>query len=543
MATTLLKQLQNGQDSFIRAAYSSSRAKTWSISSTGNARDQDVQVAVLVDSIRSDLEGTKTKDQVFKIIQEELARNAGQFRHLQQRVEWALQRANATLVRQAETETKIGQIGASVVIALFTPRGDNIGLTVVHVGNCRTYLLRAGQIYPLTIGHTWEIESAARGILAGSIKVNRPTRYLGFDAQIDLDSTIRTPDDSLVESWRNPVILDSKDRILLCTTGLRDEVIKVTLVAIQEKNAPQAAQALIKHAIDEHKTKLPPDTLRLDNPEQTDITALVVDRRPSSGIRFGIRQIATLFSILLIPLLLFLAPLFNTPTPISTPLLTSTEAPKPTLAETPTLLATATSLLTATSAPTATALPTVIPTPVPVALASLAPSPTSTPTNTPQPPTATPTDTPTVQTQASTEPPTITPAPTNTIDLTAIAQSGVIPEEWRVTLGNPAAGETVSTRRLFTWSPNFTLPPGYLFELIFWKKGQEDPLNQGEGWAGPSQDSQRGVDFPALGKPEGDYYWGVRLIKQDQRVKMLSDKRVIYVKFPRPAPTDTPARL
>ena len=103
-----------------------------------------------------------------------------------------------------------------------------------------------------------------------------------------------------------------------------------------------------------------------------------------------------------------------------------------------------------------------------------------------------------------------------------------------VVLLEPAVNDTLADKRPFRWQANFALPPGYAFEVVFWKHGQ-DPLRQGKGYAGLStvpQVNASADSFHQRSAPEGEYQWGVLLVVKEpyQRVKYLGGDQVIYVK-------------
>ena len=179
---------------------------------------------------------------------------------------------------------------------------------------------------------------------------------------------------------------------------------------------------------------------------------------------------------------------------------------------------------TATPSATATATPTALPTATPSA------TPSATMTATPVPPTPIP----------PTRAPTRTP-PARQRTATPVAPAAAKPVAGRanftkatVVLLEPVVKDTLADKRPFRWQANFALPPGYAFEVVFWKHGQ-DPLRQGKGYAGLSTEAQVNASadsFHQRSAPEGEYQWGVLLVVKEpyQRVKYLGGDRVIYVK-------------
>jgi serine/threonine protein kinase len=225
-------------------------------------------------------------------------------------------------------------------------------------------------------------------------------------------------------------------------------------------------------------------------------------------------------------------------TPAPTEPAIATASPTMTASSEPTATATDVSALPATPDATGTtsdnetavapATPTVQPTPTVVSATA---SPTS------APPTATPDVVQTVE-------PSATPLPTRTPSQPATAPSAALTSTppalstrqppatetppaatVKVTLMEPADGTSSSDSVTFMWRPDGPLPPGQLFELIFWTYGN-DPLVSGIGPNGTTRDLQTTVNFRSsgslLGSP-GTYQWGVRLVEAGHPVAMASD--------------------
>lgn len=168
------------------------------------------------------------------------------------------------------------------------------------------------------------------------------------------------------------------------------------------------------------------------------------------------------------------------------------------------------SLPLATSTPSATASPTALPT----ATATPPPSATNTPKATPKP-----------------RRPTPTPVATRIRNVVAPTDNLA---NAKVELLEPVEKDTLLDKRPFRWQSNFTLPPGYAYEVVFWQRG-EDPLLQGKGYAGLTVKQQingSAESFHQRNAPPGEYHWGLLLvIKQPyQRVKYLGGDNVIYVR-------------
>jgi len=182
----------------------------------------------------------------------------------------------------------------------------------------------------------------------------------------------------------------------------------------------------------------------------------------------------------------------------------------------------------ATASPTRTLSATVTQTATPPATPTATPSATVTPTSippTPVPPTRAPTRTPRARQRTATP---VAPAPPKSVTDSANFTTAT------VVLLEPVAKDTLTDKRSFRWQANFSLPPGYAFELVFWQAGQ-DPLRHGKGYAGLSTETRVNASansFQQRNAPEGEYRWGVLLVIKEpyQRIKYLGGDQVIYVK-------------
>jgi len=188
---------------------------------------------------------------------------------------------------------------------------------------------------------------------------------------------------------------------------------------------------------------------------------------------------------------------------------------------------------------------------------SMPSSPVRAPTSTPVSdlPTATPTVTHTpTSTRTSISTPNYTPTnlPTHTPIPIAIATanspnsnppSDSVPEV-SISLLAPNNGDTLDSKLTFTWSSSGPLPPGYAFEPIFWRAG-EDPMQDGRGYGGTTTGTSVSVTTEVFrSSGEGEYYWGIRLVKKDpyEPVKYLGGQYLISVKYSSPnSGSDSPS--
>lgn len=131
----------------------------------------------------------------------------------------------------------------STVVAILSHAG---GSEVAHVGDSRAYLMRAGQIYPLTRDHSMVQQMIDAGVLkpeeaVGHPDANKITRALGMAANVE------------VELRPTPLAHQQGDLFLLASDGLCDlvsppEMLSVTMQAKQARGLDFACQQLVAMA-------------------------------------------------------------------------------------------------------------------------------------------------------------------------------------------------------------------------------------------------------------------------------------------------------
>lgn len=121
----------------------------------------------------------------------------------------SIERANAAIYREAQTQPDRHGMGSTVVVAAF--HGDHV--SIGHVGDSRFYRLRAGRLEQLTRDHSVVQELVNRNLYTleearQSVSRNLVTRALGIDPEV-------TPDLSEQPCTEG-------DLYLLCSDGLSE---------------------------------------------------------------------------------------------------------------------------------------------------------------------------------------------------------------------------------------------------------------------------------------------------------------------------------
>jgi len=149
----------------------------------------------------------------------------------------AVQSANRLIYEAAKNDPAKRGMGATVVAAWL----DGLRLSVVHVGDSRAYLFRAGALKRLTLDHTLVAEQVRAGILTRqqadtSALQSVLIRALGPDAVVELDAEEHQ--------------LRAGDAVLLCSDGLSRMVRDAEIGGVLAKasSAQAAADGLVKLA-------------------------------------------------------------------------------------------------------------------------------------------------------------------------------------------------------------------------------------------------------------------------------------------------------
>jgi protein phosphatase len=148
----------------------------------------------------------------------------------------AVAEANAALAESVENDRNLEGMGTTLTAIRFAgPR-----IAVVHVGDSRAYLMRAGQLTQITHDDTYVQSLVDSGELTAEQASNHPRKSVILRA---LTGTEVDPDISIRESRKG-------DRYLLCTDGLTDVVTAETLLDALSEGTPQScADRLIDLAL------------------------------------------------------------------------------------------------------------------------------------------------------------------------------------------------------------------------------------------------------------------------------------------------------
>ncbi|AKT41961.1 PP2C family protein-serine/threonine phosphatase [Chondromyces crocatus] len=137
-----------------------------------------------------------------------------------------------------------GRPGSTVVAMLLHDRG----VDVAHVGDSRAYVIRAGQIYPLTRDHSMVQSLIDAGMITekqaiGHPDANKITRALGMKPEVDVEVRPES-----MELYPGDLLLTSSDG--LTDLALNDDILGCVRQALASGTLEHACQMLVQMAND-----------------------------------------------------------------------------------------------------------------------------------------------------------------------------------------------------------------------------------------------------------------------------------------------------
>src|ERR687893_2774950 len=181
--------------------------------------------------------------------------------------EQAVREANRRILAAGRGDEKLSGMGTTVVAIRFGGTQSEPVAEVAHVGDSRAYLVRGGDMKPVTEDHSLVAELVRSGDLTRDQAAEHPqknliTRALGAEEEVDVDTAV--------------LPVEAGDRILLCSDGLSDMVPegRISEILADSLGDPEAtARRLLSAALDAGGT---------DN-----VTVVVVDLKEQPEERSG----------------------------------------------------------------------------------------------------------------------------------------------------------------------------------------------------------------------------------------------------------------
>ncbi|HEX6709269.1 MAG TPA: Stp1/IreP family PP2C-type Ser/Thr phosphatase, partial [Rubrobacter sp.] len=156
----------------------------------------------------------------------------------------AIGEANRRILAAGRGDEKLSGMGTTVVAIRFGGTQREPVAEVAHVGDSRAYLMRGGEMKPITEDHSLVAELVRSGDLTRDQAAEHPqknliTRALGADEEVDVDTAV--------------LPIEPNDRILLCSDGLSDMIseTRISEILAEYPNDPErTARSLLSAALD-----------------------------------------------------------------------------------------------------------------------------------------------------------------------------------------------------------------------------------------------------------------------------------------------------
>ena len=158
--------------------------------------------------------------------------------------EQAIREANRRILAAGRGDEKLSGMGTTVVAVRFGGTQAEPVAEVAHVGDSRAYLVRDGEMKPVTEDHSLVAELVRSGDLTRAQAAEHPqknliTRALGADEEVDVDTAV--------------LPIEAGDRVLLCSDGLSDMVpeTRISEIVLESPDDPErASRNLLSAALD-----------------------------------------------------------------------------------------------------------------------------------------------------------------------------------------------------------------------------------------------------------------------------------------------------
>ena len=181
-----------------------------------------------------------------------------------------IEQTNQTVLNRSNDDPELRGMGTTVTaVALFNPEAKDPVVSIINVGDSRTYRMRAGELEQLTEDHSVVAELMRTGRLSpeearGHRQRSVLTRAVGVEEQIETDTL--------------EVLVNHNDRFILCSDGLYSEVTDVRIAAVlrQLGDPADAAKELVR--------------LALQNGGRDNVTVLIIDMHDDRDPSYVVSQ-------------------------------------------------------------------------------------------------------------------------------------------------------------------------------------------------------------------------------------------------------------
>lgn len=193
------------------------------------------ELLVVADGMGGHQSGEVASEQAIESIRDVYYQQA--LKHPGKGLKKAIEEANRVIFARAKNEDRFG-MGTTVVAAVRVKEE----LYIAHVGDSRLYLVRTGEIRPMTRDHSLVAEQIEAGILTPEQAKRHPYRNI-------ISRAVGTSPEVEVELATPQFKLEDGDILILCSDGLTEHVSDEEILEIVETQSPAAAsEALVEAA-------------------------------------------------------------------------------------------------------------------------------------------------------------------------------------------------------------------------------------------------------------------------------------------------------
>ena len=158
--------------------------------------------------------------------------------------ERAIEEANRRILAAGRDDERLSGMGTTVVAVRFGGTRREPVVELAHVGDSRAYLVRGGELKPVTEDHSLVADLVRSGDLTRDQAAEHPqknliTRALGAEDEVEVDTTV--------------LPVEAGDRFVLCSDGLTDMVRDngiAEILAGSPEDPEKAARGLLSAALE-----------------------------------------------------------------------------------------------------------------------------------------------------------------------------------------------------------------------------------------------------------------------------------------------------
>ena len=150
-------------------------------------------------------------------------------------LEQAIDQANEEIIKDQQANPERSDMGTTAVVVIFRKKQCWFG----HVGDSRIYRFRNSELEQITEDHTWVAKAMKAGDITPEQARNHPWRHV-------LSQCLGRKDLHQVDV--QTIDVQPKDRLLLCSDGLTEELPDELIADYLQPSLKQAATTLIEEA-------------------------------------------------------------------------------------------------------------------------------------------------------------------------------------------------------------------------------------------------------------------------------------------------------